>query len=361
MPPRHKKLPALLLSLCLALGALTACNPQEAPTEIVRPVRALRVHSGLADASSSYAGEVRARYESALAFRVGGKIISRQAEIGSLVKAGQVLAALDPQDLQLASASARAQLAAARSERDLAQADFDRFAELFRKGFISKAESERRQALLTAAQSRHDALDAQFRQSGNQAGYATLRADHAGVITAVEAEAGQVVAAGQPVMRLARPDIKEAVISVPEHRVEALRGAKEIAVSLWADPAVFYAAKLREIAPATDPVTRTYTAKITLLDPPPAVRLGMTATVHVRDKTAGPTILLPLGAIHAPEKNPAVWVVDEKDSTVRLLPVTLGAFVDTRVTILSGLEDGQTVVTAGVNQLHAGQKVRVME
>lgn len=354
------RLLSITVPILAVLATLAACSKIETKPEEIRPVRAERISASRFDTQAGYAGEVRARYETRLAFRVGGKIISRHAEVGAQVKTGELLARLDPRDLQLAEESLEAQLASARAERDLAKADLDRYTDLYHRNFISKAEFDRRQSAFNTAAARFESVQAQLSQSANQASYSGLYADHAGVITAVETEAGQVVAAGQTVMRLARPEEKEVLISVPEHRVDELRRAQEIIVALWAQPDEYFAGQVREIAPSTDPVTRTYTAKIAVPGATDAMRLGMTATVYLRNKDDRPAIRLPLSAIHQKNRQASVWVVDEATGTVNLTPVQLGSFVDNEAIVLSGLKEGQTVVTAGIHMLHAGQKVRVL-
>lgn len=349
---------ALLLA---AAGTLAACAKQDSRPEEIRPVRVERVASGKFDIQAGFAGEVRARYETRLGFRVGGKIISRSVEVGHEVKAGDVLAQLDPRDLQLGEEALKAQVISAQSELDLAKADLARYTDLYNKNFISKAELDRRQYAFKTASAKLEQAQSQLRQGANQSSYALLRADHAGVITAIEAEVGQVVGAGQTIVRIARPEQKEIVISVPENRVEEVRNAQEISVTLWAQPDVQFAGEVREIAPNTDSVTRTYTAKIAVPSATEIMRLGMTANVYLRSKLDKATMQLPLSAISEKNNQPSVWVVDENAMTVTLVPVQLGGYVQNRAIVLSGLKDGQLVVTAGVHLLNPGQKVRLPE
>lgn len=349
---------ALLLA---AVGTLAACAKHESRPEEIRPVRAERVASGKFDLQAGYAGEVRARYETRLGFRVAGKIISRSVEVGSEVKAGDVLAQIDPRDLQLNEDSLKAQVISAQSELELAKAELARYTDLYNKNFISKAELDRRQNTFKTASAKLEQAQSQLRQGANQSSYAVLRADHAGVITAIDAEVGQVVGTGQTVMRLARPEQKEVIISVPENRVEELRKAQEISVTLWARPDVQFAGEVREIAPNTDSVTRTYTAKISVPSATEIMRLGMTANVYLRRKLDKATMQLPLSAIYQKNNQPSVWVVDENAMAVSLVPVQLGDYVQNRAIVLSGLKDGQLVITAGVHLLNPGQKVRVLD
>ena len=337
------------------------CAKQEQPAEGVRPARVVKVALGVQSHQANYSGEVRARFETALAFRVGGKIAKRHVEVGSVVKAGQVLAELDPQDLRLAEAANRAQLAAAQADFELAKRDLKRYTDLLEKKFISLADYERRKNLFDTAKARFAQIKAQHEVSANQAVYGRLRADDDGVIVSIEAEAGQVVAMGQPVMRLARPQQKEVVVSVPENRLAELRAAQDIRISLWAEPGKLYRGKVREISPAADPVTRTFTAKVTVLDAVPSMQLGMTANVLLGGGAATPGAELPLTALYQHSGGPAVWLVDPASGKVRLMPVQVGEYREKTFTVLSGLKDGDSVVSAGVHKLVPGQQVRVVQ
>jgi multidrug efflux system membrane fusion protein len=346
----------------LFLGVLSfGCAKQEPPAEGVRPARVVKVALGVQSHQANYSGEVRARFETALAFRVGGKIAKRHVEVGSIVKAGQVLAELDPQDLRLVEAANRAQLAAAQADFELAERDLKRYTDLLEKKFISLADYERRKNQFDTAKARFAQVKAQHEVSANQAAYGQLLADHDGVIVSIEAEAGQVVATGQPVMRLARPQEKEVVVSVPENRLAELRAAQDIRIGLWAEPGKLYRGRVREISPAADPVTRTYTAKVTVLDAVPAMQLGMTANVLLGGGTPAPAAELPLTALYQQGGESAVWLVEPASSKVLLMPVKVGEYREKTFTVLSGLKDGDSVVSAGVHKLVPGQQVRVIQ
>jgi multidrug efflux system membrane fusion protein len=346
----------------LFLGVLSfGCAKQEPPAEGVRPARVVKVALGVQSHQANYSGEVRARFETALAFRVGGKIAKRHVEVGSIVKAGQVLAELDPQDLRLVEAANRAQLAAAQADFELAERDLKRYTDLLEKKFISLADYERRKNLFDTAKARFAQVKAQHEVSANQAAYGQLLADHDGVIVSIEAEAGQVVATGQPVMRLARPQEKEVVVSVPENRLAELSAAQDIRIGLWAEPGKLYRGRVREISPAADPVTRTYTAKVTVLDAVPAMQLGMTANVLLGGGTPAPAAELPLTALYQQGGESAVWLVEPASSKVLLMPVKVGEYREKTFTVLSGLKDGDSVVSAGVHKLVPGQQVRVIQ
>jgi len=344
-----------LLVMTFALALVAACARQEPKTEPVRPVRTVVV--GERDAQPLVlAGEVRARHETRLAFRVGGQLVSRRVDAGAVVRGGQPLAQIDTRDLRLAEAAARAQLAQAESAALLADSDLKRFTELRAKNFISQAEFDRREAAAKQAREQLAAARAQAVQAANQSGYGVLAAPHAGVITAVEAEAGQVVAAGQTIPRLARPEEKEVLVAVPENKLDALRRAAEIEVRLWAAPGRVYRGELRELSPAADPSSRTYSARIAVDNEDAAMALGMSAEVRVRlPGSAEPRI--PLTAVFHRDGAPAVWVVDGQPATVRLVRVTTGDVSGDFVAVTSGLKPGDVVVTAGVQLLREHQPV----
>ena len=343
----------------LLLSLLAGCGKEEPKTEEVRPVRAIQLAAGNGGERVEFSGDVRPRYESRLGFRVGGKIVERRVDVGANVKDGQVLMRLDPQDLRLAEAQARATLRAAETERDLAQADYKRHQNLRAQNFVSQAVLDAKQAALRAAQANVDAARAGFRGQSNQAGYANLESDTDGVVTAVDAEVGQVVAAGAPVVRVARTDEKEVVIGIPEDRVEALRQASSVSVRLWANRAESLPGKIREVSPVADPATRTYTVKVSI----PAradIRLGMTATVEMTTSGGAnaSALRVPLSALVQDKGATSVWVV-EKDA-VQLRKVEVSGQSGNDILLSGGVQPGQTVVTAGVHLLKPGQKVRIL-
>ncbi|MDK2126297.1 efflux RND transporter periplasmic adaptor subunit [Parachitinimonas caeni] len=348
------------VAVLAAASLLTACKP-DAPYEDVRPVRTEIVKAGEVAMGASYSGEVRARRETRMGFRVNGKIAARLVEVGQSVKAGQPLLRLDPQDASLSQAASEAQVTAAKAEMTQAKMDLDRTRQLFARNFVSQAEVDRRELAFNTADAKYKQAVAQGRVVSNQAGYTTLLADRAGIVTAIDAEVGQVVAAGQTVVKLAEDGEREVAVSVPESRVEELRRASKLTVSLWIDPSKRYEGKLREIAPDTDPVTRTYAAKVTIQNADEAIRLGMTASVQLDSATAKGAVRLPLTAIYDREGKPLVWVVDPRSSTVNLREVKIVGVRDNQMTVIGGLQEGEQVVTAGVHMLHPGQKVRLAE
>ena len=353
----------LLISL-LGAAVLTACSKAEPPSAPVRAVRTMAVATDTAGGTYEYAAEVRARTESRLGFRVGGKIVRRTANVGDMVKAGQVLAQLDSEDLKLGQDAARAGLVAAQANFDQTAADFKRFKELRDQGFISSAELERRDTALKAAQAQLDQARAQSSVQGNQAAYAALVADASGVITGVDAEPGMVVSAGASVVRLAHDGPRDVVFNVPEDKVGVIKALAAqsggIKVRLWG-AAETLPAHIREIAAAADPVTRTFTVKADLEKLPAntSVRLGQTATIIAElPKVAGIT-KLPLSALREEQGKTAVWVVDKATMTVASKDVQLAGADGNEAVITSGLAPGMLVVTAGVHVLNPGQQVKL--
>ncbi|MEC4721829.1 efflux RND transporter periplasmic adaptor subunit [Noviherbaspirillum sp. CPCC 100848] len=348
----------LAILACAGLLLLGGCSKPVEKTEDVRPVRVMKLESGNIDTVAEFSGDVRARYESRLGFRVGGKIVARKVEVGSVVKRGQVLMQLDPQDLQLAQAQANAALKAAESNRDLARAELKRYQDLREKNFVSQAVLDSKETAFKAAQASYDQAVAGYRNQSNQAGYAVLHADADGIVTSIDAEAGQVVAAGAPVVRLAQGGEREIVIGIPEDRVEDLRRVTDVRVRTWAERERIIPGKIREISPVADPVTRTYTAKVSIPASAENVKLGMTAYVAFAAKSANAAMRLPLTALFQDKSNTAVWVVE--NGTVRLAPVQVAGTADNDILVSGGVAPGQTVVTAGVNLLKSGQKVKIL-
>ena len=351
-----------LLSAGAVLAAallLSACSKPAPPEE---PVRAVKVSTvGLADIESGaeFSGEVRPRVESRLGFRVAGKLVRRPVELGQTVKAGQLLAQLDPQDYQLAATAARAQLAAAATSRDLAAADYKRYKDLRDQNFISGAELERREATLKSAEAQWDQAKAQMSSQGNQAAYTSLVADVAGVVTAISAEPGQVVAAGTPVVQIAQDGPRDVVFSVPEDKVALMQNGSAVSVKVWASKTVLNAT-VREVAASADPVTRTYLVKVAL-EGKDTLPLGSTVSVvpQALDRGGVKVIKLPTSALVQSGKATAVWVLDTASMTVKLQPIVVATADGNMAVVASGLQAGMQVVTAGVHVLSPGQKVTI--
>ncbi|MDF9392431.1 MULTISPECIES: efflux RND transporter periplasmic adaptor subunit [Methylococcus] len=349
------------IALLAIFSALAACSDSRGGAELTRPVVTFRVTEEAGSAGMSFAGEIRARHETTLSFRVAGKLASRPVELGDRVRKGQLLAALDPADYELAMQTAKAQLAAARAELEFTREDLQRYRELLEQRVVSPPEFDRRRTAFTAAKERVTALEAQAAQASNQVDYTELRADRGGVVTAVSAETGQVLAAGQPVLTLARLDEPEVSVDVPEHRVGRIHSGQEAAVTLWADGRRLKA-RIREIAAAADPASRTYRVRATLLEGQETVRFGMTATLWI-DAVGTERLAIPLSAVFSPQQQPApprVWLVDEAQLTVKSVPVRLNGVTGAGRVWVEGVVPGQLLVSAGVQRLTEGQKVRII-
>lgn len=348
--------------LPLAAGFLAAaCGQPEAPAyEDVRPVRSIVVGTSSGSVGATYSGEVLARYESKLGFQTSGRIVARLVEVGSHVKRGQPLLRLDPaqETLQVVAATADVEAAKARVAQN--RIDLQRTEQLLSKQFASQAEVDQQRLALDQSESQLKAAQAQQQIRANQRGYTDLRADRDGLVTAINAETGQVVGAGQQVITVAADGEREVKISIPESRVEELRQAKSLQVSVWAQPGKTYRGALRELAPDTDSVTRTYSARVSVTDADSTLRLGMTASVLAPDVEGKTAIRLPLTAIVNQDGQARVWIVDTRTSQVDLHAIVLGAANNDSVLVAGGLKGGETVVTAGVHRLHPGQKVKQM-
>jgi RND family efflux transporter MFP subunit len=347
----------IVLAGLAATLALVGCGKQEPPPPPPRPVVTVTAKPVPGADTAVYSGEVRARREADLGFRIPGKVVTRYVDVGTPVKKGTALARLDPVDAQLNVAASQSALAAADTEFKFAKAELDRYASLLQKQFISQAVFDQKQNAYNAAKARYEQAESQLAVVRNQSAYTTLVADQDGVVTAVNAESGQVVSAGQPVVRIARPEEKEVLINVPETRLDELKaGKREILVRTLAEPDRIYRGTVREIAPNADPATRTFATRIAIADPGPGVALGMTANVVLTGRNGG-GIVLPLTAIYRQGNDPAVWVLDAKANTVRLQPVTVAQYREDGAIVTSGLAGGEQVVAAGVNKLVEGQVV----
>ena len=325
-----------------------------------RPVRFMQVGLSALDDISYLPGEVRPRYEQRYGFRVPGKIARREVDVGQEVKAGQILAVLDSQDVLPAISAQSAQVEVARTDFALQQSELKRQQELRDKGFVSGAVLERQAASTAAASARLKAAQSQLAIAQNGLNFQTLRADKAGVVVAIDAEAGSVVAAGQSVVRVAQLGEKEIIVNVPEREVGLMKMAKGFAAQFDAIPGKIYGAKLRELSPAADAASRTYMAKLSIVNADDALKLGMSATVRL-DLAVAQTIIVPNTALYTRDNATRVWLVDRASETVKPVEVKLGTSTNEGVAIVSGLKAGDLVVTAGANLLLAGQKVRLIE
>jgi len=351
----------MIRTLAPALAAaflVAACgNGREAP-DPVRPVLTVTVAPGASATREVYSGEVRARIESDLAFRLGGKLAARLVDAGARVRKGQPLARLDPEDARLGAQAARAQLASAESELALARAEHERAADLLARKFISQSAYDARQTALAAATARVEQARSQAAISANQEEYTTLAADADGVVVSVSAEPGQVLAAGQPVLRLAHDGEKEVVVSVPEGQVARLHAGQDVVVLLWADPGKRFPGRIREIAGGADAVTRTFAVRVSVPNAPAHARVGMSASVALAGARDADLVVVPLTALVRDADAAFVWVVDPASSRVQRRDVRLGEFREDGATVVSGLAAGDVVVSAGVHKLRAGEPVR---
>ena len=346
----------LVLVGVFALAACSKPAPDEGPA---RP--AMVVQPSAAGASVSvFAGEVRAQFEPALAFRIGGKIARRSVDVGEQVKKGQALAELDAADVALQLDAARAKLASAQSDLGLATSELERYQSLLDRQLVSKSLYDARVSARQAAEARVRQAQAEARVSGNQAAYAVLRAPANGVVAQRLAEAGQVVAAGQTVFVLAEEGQREVAISVPEQSAALFTPGREMAVELWSQPGKRFPATLREIAPAADSQARTFAARVSFSPGDVRTEIGQSARVFALQ--AGVSALaVPLPALHEKDGKPALWVVDPATSKVSLRPVTVGAYGESEVPVLSGLAPGEWVVAAGVHLLLEGQRIKPID
>jgi RND family efflux transporter MFP subunit len=349
-----------LIALILPLsGLVAACSASAPPPEPIRAVRTFTVGPASQGSSIDYAGDVRPRTEARLSFRVPGKMVARTVELGDTVKAGQVLARLDPMDLKLGQDAARSGFEAARVNADQASADYKRFKELRDQGFISAAELDRRESAYKAAEAQMAQARAQASVQGNQARYTVLTAESSGVVTAIEADPGAVLAAGATVVRVAPDGPRDVVFAVPEQQVGKLRAlegkAGVLQVKLWGTSDAAVAASVREVAAAADPVTRTFLVKADVGKAP--VRIGQTATVTLPVPAAQGAFKLPLSALFEQQGRTQVWLLDASAMTVSAQPVQVVGAEGNFALVAAGVSAGQTVVNAGVHTLTAGQKV----
>lgn len=343
------------------LPLLVACEDPAVPSsaKVERPVQVQRVAFENETATREFVGVVRARYETDLGFRVAGKMIERVVNVGDRVHAGAVVARLDRQDLKLQVESADAELAAATSSLQQATADLERYAALKTRNWVSGADFDRKKAAKDEAEGRLERAQRSLDLARHQFDYADLKADADGVITAALAEPGQVVAIGQPVVRLAHHGEREAVVALPETWLSEARSSRA-SVQLWSGPERQFSARLRELSPQADAVTRTYAARFTIEDPGESVALGMTAIVTLSHTSGILAAKLPLAAVINRGTGASVYVVDKAD-TLELRPVRVASFTEDSALITSGVRNGDRVVTLGVQKLNAGQKVHAID
>ncbi len=344
-------------ALALALGG---CNDSAAQhVKPIRPVLVASVHYEAQTRDRTFVGTIRPRIESELGFRVAGKVSKRLVEVGALVSAGQPLATLDEVDLKLQADQADAEFSAATGALAQASATEARTKELHQKGWSTQAQLDQAEAAADEARARLKRAERSVELTNNSLSYATLDADGPGVVTATLIEPGQVVAAGQTAMRVARLAEKEVVVAIPETLLARVKSG-EARVSIWSQPDKLYVAKLRELAPSADQTTRTYLAKFSMPDVGDDVQLGMTATLTLSDHSSDSVARLPLSALLNQGAGPAVYVADAKTGTVTLKPVTVKAYESNDVLISGGVEEGVKVAALGVQKLDPAEKVKIV-
>jgi RND family efflux transporter MFP subunit len=343
------------------LPLLAACDDHAASATIKpeRPVEVQRVAFEDENSTREFVGVVRARYETDLGFRVAGKMISRVVNVGDRVHIGDVVARLDPQDLELQVESAEAEFGAATSSLHQAASDLERYTALKTRGWASIADFDRKKATKDEAEGRLERAKRSLDLAHNQLAYSELKADADGVITATLAEPGQVVAIGQPVVRLAHRGEKEALVSLPETWLAEARRSKA-SVQLWSGPGRDFTAKLRELSPQADAATRTYAARFTIDNPDDSVALGMTATVTLSHSANVSVAKLPLAAILNRGTGPSVYVVDTS-GVLELRLVRVASFTEDTALVTAGVSNGDRIVKLGVQKLAAGERVRAIE
>jgi multidrug efflux system membrane fusion protein len=351
------------LALVIGLGAfalLSGCASEAHVNAVPKPAVVQHPGAAAGGAIAVYSGSVHARYESVLGFRVAGKVKARPVDVGARVKQGQVLAELDPDDAKLALSSAQAQASWAKADLALAKAEYERHQSMLDKHLISQSLFDAKRNAYEAAAAKEKQASAQLSVTQNQSNYTSLRADADGVITQVSAEPGQVVAAGQPVVALARDGAREVLINVPEGRIGEFKAGTPVSAELWASEGKKYSGTVREVAPEADAMTRTYNVRVSLAEPDAAIKLGMTARVYL--VSGGDlSIAVPLAALAAKNGKPAVWLVDPRTGLVKLVPVEVGAYGESTVTVQGGITRYDWIVVAGVHKLSEGQVVRPVD
>jgi membrane fusion protein, multidrug efflux system len=339
---------------------LAACTPEnEAAAPAARPVRTVTIEKREAGVPVTLTGRIEAEDEVTLAFRISGRVLENDLKLGDRVKAGQVVARLESQNERNALRAAQANVAASEGQLTQARNHFERQDTLLNQGWTTRANHDQAKQALQTAQSQVDAAEAQLKTAYDLVSFTELKADAPGVVTTVGPGAGEVVQAGQMIVRVARRDGRDAVFDVPAQVIRTAPSDPRIMVSLTDDPKVTANGRVREIAPQADPVTRTFTVKVGLTDPPPAMRLGATVTGRMEIDSAV-VIDIPATALTKFNGQPAVWVVDPSNRTVSIRNIDVMRYDPARVAVSGGLTVGEVVVTAGVQALHPGQEVRLL-
>lgn len=359
-PSGHPRRAAALVALA-ALALLSACNrAAEAPQPEVRPVRVIKIEQREGGNSIALTGSVQAQTEINLSFRIDGRMLERYVSIGDAIRPGLPVARLDSQNEESSLQAAQAQLVAARARLTEARNNFTRFRDLVAENAVSRASFEQAESAMKTAESQVETAQSQVTLGENRLSYTRLVSDVAGVVTAQGAEPGEVVGAGRMIVQVAREGTRDAVFDVPARVKEAVTSNAAITVALTSDPKVTATGVVREVAPRADPVTGTFRVRFRLDKPPPTMRLGSTVTGRMK-MAATPSIEIPPSAVSRSDRQTAVWVVDPKTGTVAIRNIEVRSSDPVRVEVASGLNPGDIVVTAGVQALRPGQKVRILE
>src|SRR5258708_7489414 len=356
MNTQHISFKSAFAALCVLLAA---CHGKHETGEDIRPVRTQVVGSGQYGDALTYTGEIRARHESDLAFQVAGKSIARPAEVGAAVKAGTILAQLDPTDEKVALDSAQSAVIASRAEVARASTEEESYRHLLERGLTTRTQYIAQQTATKTAQSRLQEASSDLDLRRRQLNYTTLRADHDGVITHVSADVGAVLAQGQAVVTLAQPSELDVVFDAADSQVDAIRNAKTVSAALLSARDNPLTAVARVVAPSADPVTRTYRVKCTLPAQPPGWRLGLNAIVPLPAGQAVPGIRIPASALYEKDRKSAAWIV-KSDQTIELRPILVARYDTDTVEVSCGLNSGERIITAGVHNMHPGEKASTM-
>ena len=345
----------------VSLAMLSACRrAEEAAAPEVRPVRVVTVAKGMAGDTTTLTGTVQAQTEINLSFRIDGRLIERNVTVGDTVRPGQLIARLDAQNEESSLQSARAQLAAARAQLVEARNNYTRMRDLVAENAVSRATYESAEALQKTAESQVESVQSQVTLAENRLSYTRLVSDVAGVVTMQTAEPGEVVGAGRPIVQVAREGARDAAFDVPARVKDSMAPNAELTVVLTSDPKVTAMGVVREVSPRADPVTGTFRVKFRLINPPAGMRLGTTVTGRMK-LAAAPAIEVPPSAVFRSDRQSAVWVVDPKTGTVATRNIEIRSSDPNRVEVASGLNPGDVVVTAGIQALRPGQRVRLLE
>jgi len=345
-------------ALAAALVLLAGCGRQAPEADAATPVIALPVQAAAAVTAGRFPGEVHARYEMPLSFRVGGQLSARYVNPGDQVKQGQALAQLDPTDASNQLAAAKAALEAARHRLLFATQQRDRDEAQSKQNLISRLQLEQTEDNYASALAARDQAQQQFQLAQNQSRYTTLVADHDGAITSRQVDVGQVLAAGQEVFGFAWSGEREVYLDVPESRIDGVVTGQPATISLPALPGQVLSGHVREIAPAADPQSRTYRVKLTIDQPSSRLRLGMTAEAVLQGtQPSKAAVSIPATALFHQGEHPAVWVVRPADSTLELRNVTVARYGERDVLVTDGLKPGERVLMQGVHTVSAGEKV----